>query len=298
MVEIGYKIFDENWQCRGYQYKLREIFELKENEELILCDSGFHYWISEKRCLEYLFNMTNPEAHRMAKVVALGNIVSWENSGFYYDIDEEKRATDKILILEEIDIKKAVEKYNIGKANFGMCNVGNGNKGCKNTGDDNRGTKNSGSGNKGDCNSGCNNEGTDNTGSFNNGHTNSGWYNTGSYNCGNSNIGNYNTGCSNYGTRNSGNNNYGDSNAGDFNIGDSNIGMFNIADFGGGFFNTEPHVFCFNKPVKLNELKKYEKIINNLANIVVRCYIKNNLHTSEMTKKEYVEKFKQEFSNY
>ena len=48
-----YKGFDKNMQCRGYQYKEGETYEMPEGEEAKLCESGFHACENPLDCFDY-----------------------------------------------------------------------------------------------------------------------------------------------------------------------------------------------------------------------------------------------------
>ena len=291
MVEIGYKVFDSNWKCFGYQYQIGEIFEY--DGELKLGESGFHYWASKIRCLNYLFDMPNSENHKIAKIVALGDIEDWEDyDSDYKYFDKEMKVTNKILILEEIDVERAVKRYNMGYHNYGMYNIGNRNSGKHNIGNDNNGIKNCGNENSGHFNVGDGNVGINNTGGYNEGNYNVGHHNVGNHNSGNSNLGSCNAGERNFGTENSGSYNYGNNNSGHYNIGDSNIGMFNITDFGGGFFNTESHLFCFNKPFDIKDIDKVRRGMAVLDRIIPYPAISYTKYEPEMTAQEYKEMIK------
>ncbi len=37
----GYKAFDKDFKCRGYQYKIGETY--KTNDDIIICEKGFHF---------------------------------------------------------------------------------------------------------------------------------------------------------------------------------------------------------------------------------------------------------------
>ena len=37
----GYKIFDADWKCRGFQYEVGKTYETKE--KISLCNAGFHF---------------------------------------------------------------------------------------------------------------------------------------------------------------------------------------------------------------------------------------------------------------
>ena len=170
----GYKVFEPNWTCRGFQYKVGEIFT--EDVTPSVCSRGFHFCEKAADCFNYYkFDSKN----KVAEVVALGDI----------DRGEDKLCTNKIQIVREIPWTEMLEIVNTGKGCTGYCNSGN----C-NSGDYNGGNHNSGDGNSGNWNSGIHNSGNCNSGNYNSGNGNSGNYNSGYYNSGNHNGGNYNSG--------------------------------------------------------------------------------------------------------
>jgi hypothetical protein len=211
----GFKVFNPDWTCRGFQYEVGKTFE--ENVVPSVCDRGFHFCKEAKDCFNYYnFDPNN----KVAEVVALGEVVE----------DGDKCATNKIQIVREIPWAELLEMVNIGKGNAGLCNSGN-----RNSGDCNSGNRNSG-----DCNSGNRNSGNRNSGDWNSGNCNSGNRNSGNRNSGNRNSGDCNSGNRNSGDWNSGNRNSGDCNSGDWNSGDWNKSSFNA-----GCFNTEQHKLKF-----------------------------------------------------
>ena len=217
----GYKVFEPDWTCRGFQYEVGKTFE--EDVTPSCCNRGFHFCKELKDCFNYYpFNPDN----KVAKVIALGEIDE--------ESDDSKCCTNKIQIVEEISWEDVLRMVNLGKGNAGLCNSGN-----RNSGDCNSGNRNSGNCNSGDCNSGdCN------SGDCNSGNRNSGDCNSGNRNSGNCNSGDCNSGDCNSGDCNSGNRNSGDCNSGDCNSGD-----WNKTNFSNGCFNTEePKIFLFNKP--------------------------------------------------
>ena len=230
MSEVkGYKVFNPDWTCRGFQYEVGKIFE--EDVKPSCCDRGFHFCKKAADCFSYYsFNSKN----KVAEVIALGEV----------DTDGKKSCTNKIQIVREIPWQELLTIVNIGKdctgfCNTGDCNTGDCNTGNRNTGDCNTGNRNTGDCNTGDCNTGNCNTGNRNTGDCNTGDCNTGNCNTGDWNTGNCNTGNWNTG----------NCNTGNCNTGNCNTGNCNTGDWNKSSFNTGCFNTEEQkIMLFNKP--------------------------------------------------
>ena len=150
----GYKVFNPDWTCRGFQYEVGKTYE--ENITPKTCSRGFHFCERASDCFNYYsFSSRN----KVAEIVALGDI----------DTDGIKSCTNKIQIIREIPWDELLKIVNKGKNCTGLCNTGNLNTGHWNTGNLN-------------------------TGHWNTGHWNTGNYNTGDSNTGNWNAGNYNTG--------------------------------------------------------------------------------------------------------
>jgi hypothetical protein len=188
MSEVkGYKVFNPDWTCRGFQYEVGKIFE--EDVKPSCCDRGFHFCKKAADCFSYYsFNSKN----KVAEVIALGEV----------DTDGKKSCTNKIQIVREIPWQELLTIVNTGKDCTGLCNTGNRNTGNRNTGDWNTGDWNTGDCNTGDCNTGDWNTGNRNTGDRNTGNRNTGNRNTGNRNTGNRNTGDwnkssFNTGCFN-----------------------------------------------------------------------------------------------------
>ena len=178
MSEVkGYKVFNPDWTCRGFQYEVGKIFE--EDVKPSCCDRGFHFCEKAADCFSYYsFNSEN----KVAEVIALGEV----------DTDGEKSCTNKIQIVREIPWQELLTIVNTGKDCTGLCNTGNRNTGNRNTGDCNTGNRNTG-----DCNTGNRNTGNRNTGNRNTGDCNTGNRNTGNRNTGDWNKSSFNTGCFN-----------------------------------------------------------------------------------------------------
>ena len=154
----GYKVFNPDWTCRGFQYEVGKIFE--ENIEPSCCDRGFHFCEKASDCFSYYpFNSEN----KVAEIIALGDV----------DSDGTKSCTNKIQIVREIPWDEVLRIVNTGKDCTGLCNTGN----C-NTGDCNTGDRNTGNGNTGNWNTGDWNTGDWNTGDWNKSSFNTGCFNT------------------------------------------------------------------------------------------------------------------------
>lgn len=173
----GYKVFEHDWTCRGFQYEVGKTFE--EDVEPRCCDRGFHFCKELKDCFNY-YNF-DPD-NKVAKIVALGEIDEKDN--------DSKCCTNKIQIVEEITWEEVLRMVNLGKANTGLCNTGNGNTGDQNTGNGNTGNKNAGGYNTGNRNAGNRNTGLCNAGNCNTGNRNTGDCNTGDWN-----LSSFNSGC-------------------------------------------------------------------------------------------------------
>ena len=131
----GFKVFNPDWTCRGFQYEVGKIFE--EDVKPSCCDRGFHFCEKAADCFSYYsFNSEN----RVAEVIALGEV----------DTDGKKSCTNKIQIVREIPWQELLTIVNTGKSCTGLCNTGNKNTGNKNTGD-----WNTGDWNKSSFNTGC-----------------------------------------------------------------------------------------------------------------------------------------------
>lgn len=93
----GYKVFNPDWTCRGFQYSIGEIYE--EDVKPLCCQKGFHFCTELKECFSYYsFDPNN----KVAEVEALG------------DIDTErignKHCTNKIKIIRELSWEEVLKK--------------------------------------------------------------------------------------------------------------------------------------------------------------------------------------------
>lgn len=230
---IGYKAFDRNLCCLGFQFKVGETYEtgaLKENM-CLYTDTVFHF-CRELYMIEFTSKYNLHEA-RICEILSGDDIVS--------DKQRTEFGTNKITILREITGSEKVQLLAAGYKNTGYYNSGKYNTGAHNAGDNCTGDRNIGHWNAGDCN-----KGNRNTGAFNYGIWNTGNHNTGNCNSGNHNIGNFNAGDYNTGDKNTGSHNTGDMNTGAWNSGDLNV----------GFFNTKHGpIRMFNKKVSMKEFR-------------------------------------------
>ena len=222
---IGYKAFDKNLQCRGFQFEVGKTYETgRAKEDLRLCSDTVFHFCRELHRIENVSDYCISKS-RVCEVIAEGDVVT----------DGDKYGTNKLFILREIP-REELNKYN--SRNSGNCNSGNWNSGDRNSGNCNSGDRNSGNWNSGNRNSG----------NLNSGNCNSGDRNSGNCNSGDRNSGNCNSGDRNSGDWNSGNLNSGDWNSGNRNSGNLNSGDWNSGDWNSGFFNTDsPLVRIFNK---------------------------------------------------
>ena len=194
---IGYKAFNKDLTCRGFQYEIGQTYSMDESP--VPCQRGFHFCKSIAETYGY-YSMSDDT--RICKIEALGKVAT---------NDDKKYCTNVIKILEEI-----TEDWE-RKGNSNSTNTGNRNTGDWNSGNWNSGNWNTGNGNSGNCNSG----------NWNSGNCNSGDCNSGNRNSGNCNSGDWNSGNCNSGDCNSGNRNSGNCNSGDWNSGNWNSGLFN-----------------------------------------------------------------------
>ena len=188
----GYKVFNSDWTCRGYQYEIGKTYEIAESPKC--CKVGFHFCEKLVDCFNYYsFDPNN----KVAEIEAIGEI--------HFDDTNSKCCTNKIVILKELTWAEVLDMCNTGKGNSGKRNSGNYNSGDYNSGHYNSGNHNTGDGNCGNYNSrenncGDYNCGDSNSGNYNSGHCNSGHHNTGDYNSGHYNSGNHNSGYCNTNT--------------------------------------------------------------------------------------------------
>ena len=122
---IGYKAFDENLQCRGFQFEVGKSYDTgKTKEELKLCSNTVFHFCRELQRIENVSNYCISKS-RICEVIAEGDVVT----------DGDKYGTNKLFILREIPHEE-LNKYNSwnsGNWNSGNWNSGNWNSGFFNT---------------------------------------------------------------------------------------------------------------------------------------------------------------------
>ena len=175
----GYKVFNSDWTCRGFQYAVGETF--RYDGDIEIHSTGFHFCTKIADCFNYYrFDSSN----KVAEIEAIGDVIT----------DGDKSVTNEIRIIREISWHEVLELANTGYHNTGYHNTGDYNTGYRNSGDHNTGYHNTGDYNSGDYNTGYHNTGDYNSGDYNSGDYNSGNCNSGNYNSGSYNSGNYNSG--------------------------------------------------------------------------------------------------------
>ena len=109
----GYKVFNSDWTCRGFQYEVGKTYEMYETP--IICEKGFHFCTDLKNC--FLFYPFDCNKVKIAEVEALGDCIKNDN----------KYCTNKIKIVREIpvkDLKLVVEPKVLNVFSLAEHNVG------------------------------------------------------------------------------------------------------------------------------------------------------------------------------
>ena len=118
---IGYKAFDKNLQCRGFQFEVGKTYETgRAKEDLRLYSDTVFHFCRELRRIEDVSNYCISKS-RVCEVIAEGDIV----------MDGSKYGTNKLTILREIP-REELNEYN--SWNSGDWNSGNWNSGDRNSG--------------------------------------------------------------------------------------------------------------------------------------------------------------------
>ena len=91
---FGYKMFNNDWTCRGFQYEMGKTYHY--DGEISLCNAGFHFCEKLEDCFK---NYDCVPWNKIAKIEAKGNVIK----------GDDKCVTDTILILEEIKFNQINE---------------------------------------------------------------------------------------------------------------------------------------------------------------------------------------------
>ena len=126
IMKKGYKGFDKDLQCRGFQYEVGKTYECETAE---VSSKGFHYCKKIKDVLDYY-----PITSRFCEIEDLGKTVTKQN----------KSATTKIKIVKELTRDELVKLFKYKNDNLGKNNLGNWNTGNWNSGDFNLSENNAG----------------------------------------------------------------------------------------------------------------------------------------------------------
>ena len=152
----GYKVFNPDFTCKGFQFEIDK--EYVHNDPIVLCQSGFHFCLKANDCFNYYdFDPNNI----VCEVEALGKVEGHSK--------DTKQCTDHIKIIRQLTWQEVLIAANDGSNNTGRGNSGNRNSGNWNSGDSNSGNSNSGNWNSGNRNSGDSNSGYSNSGNSNSG---------------------------------------------------------------------------------------------------------------------------------
>lgn len=119
MAITGYKVFNPDWTCRGFQYEVGKTYTHEGDPKL--CGVGFHFCRKVADCFRYY--QFDPQ-NKVAEISATGRVQS----------DGDKSVTDEITIIREVAWAEMLE----------LANAGSGNSGIRNSGDYNSGNHNSG----------------------------------------------------------------------------------------------------------------------------------------------------------
>ena len=92
---IGYKGFDKNFKCKGFQFKVGETYRL--DGKIKICEHGFHFCDTPLATFEYY----PPSESRYALVETTGKIIS---------DGKHKFCTDELKILKEFTLENFVQE--------------------------------------------------------------------------------------------------------------------------------------------------------------------------------------------
>ena len=119
---IGYKAFDMELKCRGFQFEVGKTYDTGiADEKLELCTKSVFHFCREINRIECVSDYKLLKS-RVCEVVAEGGVVS---------SDDGKFGTNRIMLLRELT-REEIKKYN--DMNSGSWNSGSRNSGSRNSG--------------------------------------------------------------------------------------------------------------------------------------------------------------------
>lgn len=99
---IGYKAFDMELKCRGFQFEVGKTYDTGiADEKLELCSKSVFHFCREIHKIEFVSDYKLSKS-RVCEVVAEGGVVS---------SDDGKFGTNRIMILRELT-REEIKKYN------------------------------------------------------------------------------------------------------------------------------------------------------------------------------------------
>lgn len=109
----GFKGFNQDLTCRGFQYEIHKTYEYDGDIEL--CSQGFHFC----RKLRDVHTFYNLKKSRICEIKADGKIID----------DDKKSVCARISIIRELSREEIDAAINTGKDNTGLFNSGDRNSG-------------------------------------------------------------------------------------------------------------------------------------------------------------------------
>lgn len=104
----GYKGFDKDLKCRGFQYEIGKTYEIPE-ESLRICSNGFHYCDNFKDVT--CFYSFNDRSNRYCEIEILGKIITEGNKSVSNIIKIVKEIKDEELILLKVSSSSVYKTF-------------------------------------------------------------------------------------------------------------------------------------------------------------------------------------------
>ena len=101
---IGYKGFNSELKCKGYQYEIGKTYTIDSDKELAVCpkveknQAGLHFCKNPVNVLDFY---PNEKGNRFCVVESIGKTIS--------DYFDTKVATDKLKVIKEINFSELME---------------------------------------------------------------------------------------------------------------------------------------------------------------------------------------------